>query len=385
MFSGIKPMMPARSARQVALLLFAALLFLAGCSKQQAAPVPPAAPVTVARVVQKTMPVELSAIGSVEPTSSVAVKSQVAGELIGVHFTEGQDVRAGQLLFTIDRRPLEAELRRAEASLARDEAQLKNARAQAVRYTRLVEEGVVAKEQYDAIVANAEALEAAVNADRAAVENARVQLAYTTIYSPVDGRTGSLMVHKGNVVKENDEKSQLVVINRITPIYVSFTLPEQHLAEVRRYMAEGKLTVQATIPQDSGPPVEGVVSFVNNEVDRTTGTIRLKATFPNQDRRLWPGQFVDVRLKLTAQPNAIVIPAQAIQSGQQGDFVFIVKPDQTADSRQIKVARVQDGQAVIAEGLEVGETVVTDGQIRLVPGARVEIKNPPQTSQERRP
>ncbi|HXE89460.1 MAG TPA: efflux RND transporter periplasmic adaptor subunit [Terriglobales bacterium] len=378
-------MMPARSARQVALLLFAALLFLAGCSKQQAAPVPPAAPVTVARVVQKTMPVELSAIGSVEPTSSVAVKSQVAGELIGVHFTEGQDVRAGQLLFTIDRRPLEAELRRAEASLARDEAQLKNARAQAVRYTRLVEEGVVAKEQYDAIVANAEALEAAVNADRAAVENARVQLAYTTIYSPVDGRTGSLMVHKGNVVKENDEKSQLVVINRITPIYVSFTLPEQHLAEVRRYMAEGKLTVQATIPQDSGPPVEGVVSFVNNEVDRTTGTIRLKATFPNQDRRLWPGQFVDVRLKLTAQPNAIVIPAQAIQSGQQGDFVFIVKPDQTADSRQIKVARVQDGQAVIAEGLEVGETVVTDGQIRLVPGARVEIKNPPQTSQERRP
>jgi multidrug efflux system membrane fusion protein len=379
------PMTKPRARHLAILPALGIALLLTGCSKQQAAPGVAAAPVTVARVEQKNMPVELTAIGTVEPTNTVAIKSQVAGELTGVHFTEGQDVRAGQLLFTIDRRPLEAELRRAEASLARDEAQLKNAQSQATRYTRLVEEGVVAKEQYDTIVANAEALDAAVRADRAAVENARVNLAYTTIYSPMDGRTGSLMVHRGNVVKENDEKSQLVIINQITPIYVSFALPEQSLAEVRRYMAEGKLVVHATIPQDSGSAVEGVVNFVNNEVDRATGTIRLKATFPNQDRRLWPGQFVDVRLKLTAQPDAIVIPAQAVQSGQQGDFVFVVNSDQTADSRQVKVARVQDGQAVIAQGLAVGETVVTDGQIRLVPGARVEIKNPPQTSQERQP
>ena len=385
MANGLISMLTGQTARYTILPALGIILSLSGCSKQQAAPPPATPPVTVVQVVQKTMPVEIASIGTVEPTSTVAIKSQVAGELTGVHFAEGQDVRAGQLLFTIDRRPLEAELRRAEASLARDEAQLKNAQTQAARYTRLVEEGVVAKEQYDTIVANAEALDAAVRADRAAVENAKVSLAYTTISSPVDGRTGSLMVHRGNVVKENDEKSQLVIINQIAPIYVSFALPEQNLAEVRHYMAEGKLTVHVTIPQDPGPVVEGIVSFVNNEVDRTTGTIRLKATFPNQDRRLWPGQFVNVRLKLTAQPDAIVIPAQAIQSGQQGDFVFVIKPDQTADSRQVKVARVQDGQAVILQGLEVGETVVTDGQIRLAPGARVEIKNPAQTSQERQP
>ena len=274
---------------------------LSGCSRQEAAPPPPAAPVSVAAVEQKTVPLELRVIGTVEAYSTVVVKAQVDGELTAVHFTEGQDVRQGQLLFTIDRQPFEAELKRAEASLARNQAQAQNAQVQAARYTRLVGEGVVAKEQYEDVITNAEALEAAVRADKAAVENAKVKLAYTTISSPIDGRSGSLKVNRGNIVKANDEKSTLVVINQLTPIYGSFALPEQDLSEVRHYMAAGKLTVQATIPQDAAGPIQGTVSFVDNAVDRTTGTIRLKATFANGDRRLWPGQFVNIVLTLAEQ------------------------------------------------------------------------------------
>ncbi|MGH9580873.1 MAG: efflux RND transporter periplasmic adaptor subunit, partial [Terriglobales bacterium] len=272
----------AASARLWRFLVVAlALVLVSGCSQQQAAPPPPAAPVTVAAAARKTVAVELRAIGAVEPASTVAIKAQVTGELTGVHFAEGEDVRQGQLLFTIDRRPLEAELRRAEASLARDLAQAENARTQAARYTRLVEEGVVAREQYDQAVANADALEAAVRADRAEVENVRVRLTYTQIESPITGRTGTLMVHRGNLVKENDEKAPLVIINQLSPVYVSFTLPERYLPEVRRYMAAGQLTVRAAFPQEQDRPVDGVVHFVENTVDRATGTIRLKATFQN--------------------------------------------------------------------------------------------------------
>jgi multidrug efflux system membrane fusion protein len=359
-------------------LVFGSLLLavaLSGCSQQQAAPAPPAAPVAVAKVEQKAVPVELRAIGTVEAFSTVDVKAQVDGELTKVHFTEGQDVRKGQLLFTIDRQPFEAELKRAEASLARNQAQAQNAQVQAARYTRLVGEGVVAKEQYEDVVTNAAALEAAVRADKAAVENAKVRLAYTTIYSPIDGRTGSLIVHRGNIVKANDEKSTLVVINQLTPIYSSFALPEQDLSEVRRYMAAGKLKVEATIPQDAGAPIGGVVSFVDNAVDRTTGTIRLKATFSNADRRLWPGQFVNVVLTLAEQKDALVVPSVAVQTGQQGLFVFVVKPDLTVESRQVTVARARGNETVIAQGVAAGETVVTDGHLRLVPGGRVQIKN----------
>jgi multidrug efflux system membrane fusion protein len=359
-------------------LVFGSLLLaaaLSGCSQQQAAPGPPAAPVAVAKVEQKAVPVELRAIGTVEAFSTVDVKAQVDGELTKVHFTEGQDVRKGQLLFTIDRQPFEAELKRAEASLARNQAQAQNAQVQAARYTRLVGEGVVAKEQYEDVVTNAAALEAAVRADKAAVENAKVRLAYTTIYSPIDGRTGSLIVHRGNIVKANDEKSTLVVINQLTPIYSSFALPEQELSEVRRYMAAGKLKVEATIPQDAGAPIGGVVSFVDNAVDRTTGTIRLKATFSNADRRLWPGQFVNVVLTLAEQKDALVVPSVAVQTGQQGLFVFVVKPDLTVESRQVTVARARGNETVIAQGVAAGETVVTDGHLRLVPGGRVQIKN----------
>ncbi|MGH9648988.1 MAG: efflux RND transporter periplasmic adaptor subunit, partial [Terriglobales bacterium] len=336
---------------------------------------PPAAPVSVAKVEQKSVPLELRVIGAVEAYSTVEAKAQVDGQLTEVHFTEGQDVRKGQLLFTIDRQPFEAELKRAEASLARNQAQAQNAQVQAARYTRLVGEGVVAKEQYEDVMTNAEALEAAVRADKAAVENAKVRLAYTSIHSPIDGRTGSLKVHRGNIVKANDEKSTLVVINQLTPIYSSFALPEQDLSEVRRYMAAGKLKVEATIPQDAGPAAEGLVTFVDNAVDRTTGTIRLKATFPNHDRRLWPGQFVNVVLTLAEQKDALVVPSDAVQTGQQGLFVWVVKPDLTVESRPVKVARTRDNESVISQGLAAGETVVTDGHLRLMPGGRVQIKN----------
>jgi multidrug efflux system membrane fusion protein len=350
-------------------------VLLAGCSQQQAASPPPAAPVSVAKVEQKLVPIELRVIGAVEAYSTVDVKAQVDGQLTEVHFTEGQDVRKQQLLFTIDRQPFEADLRRAEASLARNQAESQNAKMQAERYTRLVGEGVVAKEQYEDVITKAEALEAAVRADKAAVENAKVRLAYTSIHSPIDGRTGSLRVHRGNIVKANDEKSTLVVINQLTPIYSTFALPEQDLSEVRRYMAAGKLKVEATIPQDPGPPAEGSVSFVDNAVDRTTGTIRLKAMFPNTDRRLWPGQFVNIVLTLAEEKDALVVPSQAVQTGQQGMFVWVVKPDMTVESRPVTVARTRQNESIIAQGLAAGETVVTDGQLRLMTGGRVQIKN----------
>lgn len=350
-------------------------MLLAGCSKQQAAPPPPAAPVSVAKVEQKSVPLELRVIGAVEAYSTVDVKAQVDGQLTEVHFTEGEDVRKGQLLFTIDRQPFEADLRRAEASLARNQAESQNAKMQAERYTRLVGEGVVAKEQYEDVITKAEALEAAVRADKAAVENAKVRLAYTSIHSPIDGRTGSLRVHRGNIVKANDEKSTLVVINQLTPIYSTFALPEQDLSQVRRYMSAGKLKVEAAIPQDPGPPAGGTVSFVDNAVDRTTGTIRLKATFPNSDRRLWPGQFVNVVLTLAEEKDALVVPSQAIQTGQQGMFVWVVKPDLTVESRTVTVERTRQNESIIAQGLAAGETVVTDGQLRLMSGGHVQIKN----------
>ena len=351
-------------------------MLLAGCSKQEAAPPPPAAPVSVAKVQQKSVPLELRVIGAVEAYSTVDVKAQVDGQLTEVHFTEGDDVRKGQLLFTIDRQPFEADLRRADASLARNQAESQNAKMQAERYTRLVGEGVVAKEQYEDVITKAEALEAAVRADKAAVENAKVRLAYTSIHSPIDGRTGSLRVHRGNIVKANDEKSTLVVINQLTPIYSTFALPEQDLSQVRRYMSAGKLRVEATIPQDAGAPAEGTVSFVDNAVDRNTGTIRLKATFSNSDRRLWPGQFVNVVLTLSEEKDALVIPSQAVQTGQQGMFVWVVKPDLTVESRTVTVERTRQSESVIAQGLAAGETVVTDGQLRLMSGGRVQIKNP---------
>ncbi|MFB3916587.1 MAG: efflux RND transporter periplasmic adaptor subunit [Terriglobales bacterium] len=357
-------------------VLAGALLWTAACTggkKNDQAQAPRSAPVTVATVVQRDMPVQIHAIGNVESPTSVAVKSMVSGEITSVHFKEGQDVKKGALLFTLDRRPLEAELRRAEATLAKDIATATNARVDARRYAALAREGVIAQQQAEQMESSARADEELVQADRAAVENARAQLQYTTIYSPITGRTGNLSIQLGNVVKANDTPS-LVTINQISPIYVTFTIPEQFLSEVKRYMVLHKLAVEASIPNDSRPAV-GTLTFIDNAVDRQTGTIKLKATFDNADRRLWPGQFVNVTMTLTTQPNAIVVPAQAVQTGQQGTYVFVVKADNTAESRPVKVARTIAGQSVVESGVQPGDRVVTDGQLRLVPGAKVEIRN----------
>ena len=377
------PMKPTRASVALASALAIGLL-LCGCSEKKQQAAAPRVPVTVADVVQKTVPVQVRVIGNVEAYSTVGIKPQITGEIVGVHFSEGQDVKKGQLLFTFDPRPFEADLLRAQANLAQDEAKLKNAEVEAHRYTKLVEAGVVAKEQAEQIQTNHEAMVATVKADRAQVEYARVQLVYTKIFSPMDGRTGNLMLHRGTVVKANPD-NPIITINQINPIYVTFSVPQQVLPEIKQHMAKGKLKVTASIQGDEERPESGMLTFVDNIVDLTTGTIKLKGTFGNSDRRLWPGQYVNVALTLAEQPNAIVVPTQAIQTGQQGSYVFIVKSDLTAESRPVKVERNIDNQAVIESGLSAGEKVVTDGQIRLVPGAKVEIKNGGIQAQETKP
>lgn len=414
-----------------ALALVGAVVPFAGCSDraggaQSGTAASPAVPVGVATVEQKTVPLQVNAVGTVQAYTTVGVKPQVVGQIMAVHFKEGQEVRRGDLLFTIDPRPLEAAVRQTEANVAKDTAQLRQAeaalaqrqaevtqalanlerdlaqmemaRVQEQRYRELLAKEFIAREQYDQLRTNYAALGATVQADRAAVENARasaraaeamvdnaraairaneamvdtarLQLAYTTIRAPMDGRTGNLLIQAGNVVKANE--GDLVVLAQVRPIYASFSVPEQHLPEIKKYLAQGGVKVEAML--DSGRrTVVGAVTFVNNTVDPATGTIQLKATFPNGDHALWPGQFVDVALTLTTE-QAIVVPAQAVQAGQRGPFVFVVKPDLTVESRPVKPGRRLAGELVIEQGLARGEQVVTDGQLRLVPGARVEIK-----------
>jgi len=353
-------------------LLFLAI-FSSGCSNEKSnKPVSPPIPITVGTVSQKTVPVELRVVGNVQAFSTVTIKSKVGGELTRVHFTEGHDVRKGDLLFTIDPRPYEAALKQAEANLQKDLAQTKHAQEDARRYEFLIQKGVVARQQYDKFRTEAEALEAAVLADRAAVENAKIQLGYCSIHSPIDGRTGSLMVKQGNIIKADDVN--LIVIHQIVPIDVAFSVPEQNLQEIKKYMALGKLQVDALVPSNNERPEQGTVTFVDNAVDTSTGTIRLKGTFANRERKLWPGQFVNVVLTLTREPNAIVVPSQAIQTGQQGQYVYVVKQDLTVESRPVVVGRFVSNETVVQKGLLAGEKVVTDGQLRLYPGARVEIK-----------
>src|SRR2546426_5086210 len=357
-----------------ALLACAVLALLSSCTGTKAAPPSsPSVPVTAAGVEQKNVPLQIKAIGSVEAYSNVSIKTQITGELTGVFFKEGDDVKKGQLLFTLDKRPLAADMKRAEGMLAKDQAQAANAQAQARRYEALLASGVVSREEHDQIRSNADALEAAVRADKAAVENARVQIQYCSIYSPINGRTGPLMIHRGNMIKANDTPF-LVSINQVQPIYATFTVPEQYLGEIKKYASASKLPIKAYIPNDTRGPAIGRLSFIDNAVDQATGTIKIKGEFANPDRRLWPGQIVDVVLTRADPPNAIVIPSQAIQSGQQGQFVFVVKPDMTVETRSVTVSRSSDGQAVVDKGLSPGERVVTDGQLRLVPGAKVELK-----------
>jgi multidrug efflux system membrane fusion protein len=330
-------------------------------------------PVAVASVVQKSMPIEIRVIGSAEAYSTVAVHAQVTGQLTSVSFKEGDDVQQGQVLFSLDRRPLEAALQQAQANLERDLAQAANAESQAKRYQDLAERGIATREQVDTTRSGASALNATVEADRAAIENAKVQLEYATVTAPLTGRTGALMVHEGNLVRALDT-TPLVVINQVSPIYVSFGIPEARLPDLKRYMAQGTLQVSATPPNDTGPAASGRITFVDNAVDATTGTIRIKGTFPNTDRRLWPGQFVNVVVALTTDPHAIVTPSASIQASQQGPYAFVVKADRTVELRTVVADRVSGDETVVRTGLKPGETVVTDGHLRLAPGSRVSIK-----------
>ena len=352
------------------LLLLA--VFSSACSKEKSGkPTSAPLPVTVGTTIQKTVPVQLRAIGNVQAYSTVSVKSKVGGELVRVHFTEGQDVKKGELLFTIDPRPYEAALKQAEANLERNLALAKNAQEDVRRYEFLIQKGVVARQQYEKFRTDSDALEATVLADRAAVENAKIQLGYCSIHSPIDGRTGSLIIQQGNIIKAED--INLVVINQVIPIYVAFSIPEQFLPEIKKYMASGKLQVEAIVPMNEERPERGVITFIDNTVDINTGTIRLKGTFANHQEKLWPGQFVNLVLTLTTEPNAIVVPSQAIQTGQEGQYVFVVKQNLTVESRPVVAGRTVNGETVVQKGLRADEKVVTDGQLRLYPGAKVEI------------
>ncbi|HET9177904.1 MAG TPA: efflux RND transporter periplasmic adaptor subunit [Terriglobia bacterium] len=339
-----------------------------------------AVPVVVAKASQRDMPVQVTAIGNVQAYSTVTVKSLVDGEIQKAYFTEGQDVRKGDLLFTIDPRPFQAALHQAEANLARDQAQAEYAKAEAKRYTELEKEGIVSQIQFEQFSSNAQALDAAVRADQAAVENANIMLGYCSISSPIDGRTGSLLVHPGNLVKTND--TSLVVINQVSPIYVDFSVPEQDLPQVKQHQQQGKLRVLAYPSGDKANGSKGNLTFINNTVDANTGTIELKGTFQNSDRKLWPGQFVNVVVDLTVQRNATVVPSQAVQNGEQGQYVYVVKPDHTADFRPVTVGNTLEGVTIVEKGVQPGETVVTNGQLRLYPGAKVSFKSEPATQQE---
>ena len=343
----------------------------AACAKPAGPPAAETVPVRIGQVVQKPVALQIRNVGTVQAYTAVTVRALVAGEIMQVHFREGQDVAKGDLLFTIDPRPYQAALAQAEAALARDRAQEANAAADAQRYEDLVAKDYVTRQQYDGVIANQKALGATVRSDEAALERARLDLAYCSIRSPIDGRTGAVMVQVGNIVKSND--ATLVAINQVVPIYVSFAVPERDLAEIRKRQAQGKLTVQAEDAATNQPISRGELTFVDNTVDRATGTIILKATFANPDRALWPGEFVNAVLTLATDQKAVVAPTSAIQNGQQGTYAYVVKADQTVESRPVTVARNAPEGAVIAKGLAPGETVVTDGQLRLSPGAKVEV------------
>lgn len=368
---------PAVSRRRLRRALLAATvgapLVLAACggSHQTPSGARPPVPVTTAPVVRQTMPVTLRAIGNVEAIETVAVRARIGGELLRIGFREGDSVRRGDVLFVIDPRPYEAALAQAEAVLARDRALFAKAQADIARYAGLVKADYVTKEQYDQITADAAALEAVVAADTAAVQTARLNLEYCTISAPVSGRTGNLGVKVGNLVKANDDAA-MVTINQVSPIYVSFSVPAQHLPAVLAHRSAG-IAVLAAAPDDPENPQRGELSFVDNAVDTSSSTILLKGTFANRDEALWPGQFVDVTMVLGEEPDRVVCPSAAVQTGQQGHYVFVVAGDRTVEMVNVEVDRMDERDAVIASGLSGGETVVTDGQLRLVPGAVVEV------------
>jgi multidrug efflux system membrane fusion protein len=386
-------------------VLGAALLagiILWGCEANPAAvPKSNAIPVVVAKVSQKTMPVEVTSVGNVEAISTVSIKSQISGQLLEVHFKEGDFVHKDQLLFTIDPRPYQAQvaqvqssiakeealLQQAEANLARDKVQLEYANSQAKRYVSLGQRGLIAADTSEQVRSQAAALEGSVQADEAAIQSARaslkaeqgalegakLQLSYCTIYSPIDGRTGAVMLKAGNLIKAADVP--IVVINQVNPIYVNFTVPQQYWSDIVKHSSAGDLRVRATAAQDPNLAKEGHLTFVDNAMDATTGNLHIRAEFENSDNRFLAGMFVNVVLQLSEQPNANVVPMQAITESQNGTFVYVVKSDNTVEARAVVTSRSHEGEAVVDKGLNVDELVVTDGQTRLTPGAKVLIKN----------
>ncbi len=387
----------------VSCLLTAAALAVPGCKQQlpraAAGQGMPAVPVTVARASQESVPLELRVVGSAEASATVQVKSQVAGQLLKANFSEGQSVSMGARLFEIDARPYQealrqaeallardqAQLRQAEANLARDQAQTRNAEADAVRYAELLREGIISKAQNDQVRTSAdvaresarasqaaiESARAAIQNDMAAIEKAKLDIAYCAIDAPLSGRTGNLLVHPGNLVGVNG--TPLVVIHQVSPIFVTFSVPEQHLPAIRRLNSVRPLAVKVFSQDDPGRVASGRLVVIDNQVDTTTGTIRLKGEFDNRDGLLWPGQFVNVALTLHTIANATVVPAEAVQAGQQGQFVYVVKSDSTVEARIVTLGRGTEGKVIIEKGVAPGETVVTDGQLRLAPGARIRV------------
>lgn len=368
-------------------LLFAlpAVLLLSGCGEPPASGSAAkggksgkgggAAPVLVAKAERKVVPLSLEAIGAVEPIRTTAIRSQVTGTLKRRAIREGQDVNAGDLLFEVDPRPFQNALQTAEADLKKAQVQLETARAQVARYRSLSTDQMVSKEQYEKITDTARALEAEVAAVESRLANARLQLEYCSIRAPLTGRTGNINVHEGDIVRANDSGAALMTINQVSPIYVTFGVPQQYLAALARYRASGTLRVSVVPPGADEKPEVGELTFLDNTVDSATGTIRLKGTFPNKESRLWPGQFATVNLTL-ASPEAVAIPSNALQVSQAGQYVYVVRSDQTAELRPVTVERTTGAEAVIAKGLQPGEVVVTEGQLRVIPGRQVEVKTP---------
>lgn len=348
-----------------------------GASTVRAGRVLPPAPVMVARVTTADVPVRLRVVGTVQPVETVAIKSRVDGQIVMVHFTEGQMVKKGDRLFSIDARPFEWQLRQAEANLARDRAQLVKARADLERIQPLWQRGVAPKQNYDAAVAGVNSLLATIQASQATIEQIKLQIEFAAIRAPIDGKTGAVLVHAGNLVKANDTGA-LVVINKLRPIDVTFAIPERHVEALRTARQAGAVAVNVTRPDEPTPFATGKLIFVNNAIDAATGTIRLKARFANVEGNLVPGRFVGVQVTLAVRRNALVVPSEAVQVGQRGRYVFVVKADRTVEQRMVRDSVTEGGRTVIESGLKLGETVVTDGQLRLFPGIKV-MPRPPAT------
>ena len=360
------------------LLPFVAVLLGVGCTNKAAvgggSGGRPPAPVVVASVEQRDIPLQIRAIGNVEAYQTVQIRSQVNGQIQKIFFREEDDVREGQLLFQLDKRPFQADLEKAVGQMQHDQAQAENSRIQEERYSSLEKQGIVSHEQAGQLSAQAKADASAVDADKAVIDAARVQLQYTDILAPINARAGTLMINLGNLVKANDTP-YLVQLNQVTPIYVTFFVPESNLDRVRKHSSFGELRVLAYPKGQPDSPAEGRLTFIDNGIDTTTGMFKLKATFPNKDRRLWPGQFVDVALELSTQKSAIVVPTRAIQTGQQGEYVYVVRTDSTAEWRPVKTAGVYQELTVISEGLNAGERVIVNGQLRVAPNAKVVVQS----------